>query len=69
MSTARPVAAVISFVDVGNAEDTQCGPVLAGARTAAQREADGGKVKNLGSGKTAQVKEEPKKKKKFLGIF
>ena len=63
-----PLAAVVSFVDLGNAEATNCGPVLAGARTAAQSEKDGGKVKGLGDGKTADP-DKKKKKKKFLGIF
>ena len=65
-----PLAAVIAFVDPGDAEPTRCGPVLAGARASAQRERDGGKVENIGSGKSASPNEKPKKKrKKFLGIF
>lgn len=35
-----PLAAVLAFVDVGEEEDTNCAPVLAGARTAAVRAAD-----------------------------
>jgi hypothetical protein len=65
-----PLAAVVAFVDPGDAEPTQCGPVLAGARTAAMREKDGDKVDALtkkdGKGKDGEPK---KKKKKFLGIF
>jgi uncharacterized protein involved in outer membrane biogenesis len=65
-----PLAAVIAFVDPGDAEPTRCGPVLAGARSSAQREQDGGAVKNVGTGTTANPGEKPKKKrKKFLGIF
>lgn len=66
-----PLAAVIAFVDPGDAESTNCGPVLAGARSSAQRERDGGPVKNIGSGKTADPDDKPRKKKrkKFLGIF
>ncbi len=65
-----PLAAVVAFVDPGNAEPTRCGPVLAGARAAAQRERDGGKVENIGSGKSANPDDKAKKKKKkFLGIF
>jgi uncharacterized protein involved in outer membrane biogenesis len=62
-----PLAAVLAFVDPGDAEPTRCGPVLAGARASAQRERDGDKVQNIGTGKAG---EKPKKKrKKFLGIF
>ncbi len=65
-----PLAAVVAFVDPGDGEPTRCGPVLAGARAAAQREQDGDKVQNIGSGKSANPDEKPKKKrKKFLGIF
>jgi uncharacterized protein involved in outer membrane biogenesis len=65
-----PLAAVMAFVDPGDAEPTRCGPVLAGARASAQRERDGGSVENIGSGKTAKPEEkEKKKRKKFLGIF
>jgi AsmA family protein len=63
---ASPVAGILAFVDVGDAEDTSCGPVLAGARATGQREEDGDKVEKAGSGKDA-VKGE--KRKKFLGIF
>jgi len=37
---ASPIAAVLAFIDVGEEKDTDCGPVLAGARTAAVRRAD-----------------------------
>jgi uncharacterized protein involved in outer membrane biogenesis len=63
---ASPLAAVLAFVDPGDAEPTRCGPVLAGARASAQREQDGGAVKNVGETK---AEEKPKKRKKFLGIF
>jgi hypothetical protein len=64
-----PLAAVMAFVDPGDAEPTRCGPVLAGARATAQRERDGGKIENIGTGKSADPDEKPKKRKKFLGIF
>lgn len=65
---ASPLAAILAFVDPGDAESTACGPVLSGARASAQREKDGGKVENISSGKNANP-DKPKKKKKFLGIF
>jgi hypothetical protein len=65
---ASPIAAILAFVDPGDAENTQCGPVLAGAPAVAQRERDGGKVQNIGHGKGVKL-DKPKKRKKFLGIF
>ena len=64
---ASPLAAVIAFIDPGDAENTACGPVLAGARASAQRERDGGKVENIGMKKPEVGKAQ--KKKKFLGIL
>jgi hypothetical protein len=65
---ASPLAAVVAFVDPGDAEPTRCGPVLAGARAAAQRERDGGKIEAIT--KDGKGGDKPKKKrKKFLGIF
>jgi uncharacterized protein involved in outer membrane biogenesis len=63
----NPFASILAFVDPGNAEDTACGPVLAGARAYQQREVDGGRVKHIGQGQPQTVK--AKKKKKFLGII
>jgi hypothetical protein len=61
-----PLAAVVAFVDPGDAEPTRCGPVLAGARSSAQRERDGDAVDAI----TKNGDRKPKKKrKKFLGIF
>jgi hypothetical protein len=62
---ASPLAAIVAFVDPGDADNTQCGPVLAGARASAQRETDGDRVEQA-SGKPGETK---KKRKKFLGIF
>lgn len=62
-----PLAAVVAFVDPGDAEPTRCGPVLAGARASAQRERDGGKVDAITKDGEGQPKK--KKRKKFLGIF
>jgi hypothetical protein len=64
-----PLAAVVAFVDPGDAEPTRCGPVLAGARAYAQRERDGGKIEAIGGGKSGKTGEPKKKRKKFLGIF
>ncbi|HJQ17302.1 MAG TPA: AsmA family protein [Allosphingosinicella sp.] len=65
---ASPFAAILAFIDPGDAENTACGPVLAGARASAQHEKDGGKVKHIGKGQGAKL-DTPKKKKKFLGIL
>ena len=35
-----PIAVVLGFIDLGEEEDTNCAPILAGARTAAVRAAD-----------------------------
>ncbi|CAA9511345.1 MAG: Exported protein [uncultured Sphingomonadaceae bacterium] len=64
-----PLAAVVAFVDPGDADAVRCGPVLAGARSSAQREKDGDRVKDIGDGKTANPDKPKKKRKKFLGIF
>ena len=60
---ATPLAGVLAFVDPGDAEPTNCRPVLAGARGSAQREKDGDKVSAIEAGAAK------KKRKKFLGIF
>lgn len=64
-----PLAAIVAFVDPGDAEATRCGPVLAGARASAQREESGNRVKKLGDGKSARPDAPKKERKKFLGIF
>jgi uncharacterized protein involved in outer membrane biogenesis len=64
-----PLAAIVAFVDPGDAEATRCGPVLAGARASAQREESGDRVKKLGDGKSARPDAPKKERKKFLGIF
>ena len=73
---ASPFAAVIAFVDVGDAKAADCGPVLAGASARAQRDTKGRPREDVGHGTTAkaengkQSKDERKKqRKKFLGIF
>ena len=71
---ATPLAAVLAFVDVGDAKAAACGPVLSAAPAAAQRTTGGAKRDDVGQG-TAGKGEKPRapgtgdKKHKFLGIF
>ncbi|WP_428333266.1 AsmA family protein [Novosphingobium sp.] len=48
---ATPVAALLAFIDPGNGQAAQCGPVLAGATAAAQRTVKGQPRKDLGPAK------------------
>ncbi|HEU0067028.1 MAG TPA: AsmA family protein [Sphingomonas sp.] len=64
---ATPPAAVLAFIDVGDAKGAACGPVLAGATAAAQRTRGGKPREDVGRGTTA--KGETGKRKKILGIF
>ncbi|WP_157216524.1 AsmA family protein [Flavisphingomonas formosensis] len=48
---ATPVAALIAFVDPGDAKAAACGPVLAGADASAQRTTKGKPRKDVGNGK------------------
>ena len=63
-----PLAGLLAFVDVGDAKSAQCGPILAGAHAAAQRTSKGDARSDVGNG-TGSKDGEPKKRKKFLGIF
>ncbi|WP_374942746.1 AsmA family protein [Sphingomonas sp.] len=68
---ATPPAAVLAFVDIGDAKSAACGPVLAGATASAQRTTKGEPRDDVGHGTTSKAedgKREPKRKK-FLGIF
>jgi len=70
---ATPVAGLLAFVDVGDAKAAACGPVLSGARAAAQRTAKGEARDDVGRG-TPSKNEDGKggrkgERKKFLGIF
>ena len=65
---ATPPAAVLAFVDVGDAKSAACGPVLAGATAAAQRTTKGQQRNDVGNGTTSKD-EGGGKRKKFLGIF
>ncbi len=73
---ASPVAAIIPFIDPGDAKAAQCGPVLAGATAAAQRTTKGKPRDDVGNGTTAKSEDgkqstegQKKQRKKFLGIF
>jgi AsmA family protein len=75
-AAASPLAGILAFVDIGDAEGAACGPVLAGARASAQREKDGDKRDDVGRGTTAKSesgKRSPEarkeQRKKFLGIL
>jgi uncharacterized protein involved in outer membrane biogenesis len=68
---ASPLAAILAFVDPGDAKGAACGPVLAGASAAAQRTTDGKPRDDIGHGAPSTAgsgKPEPKHKK-LLGIF
>ncbi len=64
---AAPPAALLAFVDVGDAKSAACGPVLQGARAAGQRTTKGKPRDDVGNGKKATSGK--KDDKKFLGIF
>jgi uncharacterized protein involved in outer membrane biogenesis len=66
---AAPPAALLAFVDVGDAKSADCGPVLQGARAAGQRTTKGKPRDDVGTGKAATTEDERPKRKKFLGIF
>lgn len=73
---ASPLAAIIAFVDVGDAKAADCGPVLAGASARAQRTEKGKPRDDVGRGTTAKSEsgkqsgaERQQQRKKFLGIF
>ena len=64
---AAPPAALLAFVDVGDAQGAACGPVLAGATAQAQRTRGGERRDDVGTGDARSTTSEPRKK--FLGIF
>jgi uncharacterized protein involved in outer membrane biogenesis len=73
---ATPPAALLAFVDVGDAKGAACGPVLAGATASAQRTKGGKPRDDVGHGTTATAEngkkssgERKDQRKKFLGIF
>ena len=73
---ATPLAAVLAFVDVGDAKGAQCGPILSGAHAAAMRTKGGKPRDDVGNGTTSKTEsgkttsaDKKKQKKKFLGVF
>jgi len=73
---ASPFAAIIAFVDVGDAKAADCGPVLAGASARRQRDTKGRPREDVGQGTTSKAKsgkqskgDAGKQRKKFLGVF
>lgn len=64
---AAPPAALLAFVDMGDAKSAACGPVLQGATAAGQRTTKGKARDDVGNGKSAKTGQ--KDDKKFLGIF
>lgn len=73
---AAPPAAILAFIDPGDAKAAACGPVLAGATAAAQRDVKGRPRDDVGHGTTAKAEngrkspgERKDQRKKFLGIF
>ena len=72
----NPLAALIAFVDPGDAKAADCRPVLTGAHAAAMRTSKGKQRDDVGKGTTAKSEdgkrskdERKKQRKKFLGIF
>ncbi|WP_425230985.1 AsmA family protein [Sphingomonas sp.] len=73
---ATPLAGILAFVDVGDAKSAACGPVLAGATAAAQRDTHGRPRDDVGHGTTATAEngrrspgERRQQRHRFLGIF
>lgn len=68
---ATPVAGILAFVDVGDAQSAACGPVLAAGTATAQRTTAGKPRDDVGHGTTAKAEDGKKtgQRKKFLGIF
>jgi len=54
LGLASPLAAVLAFVDVGDAKAAACGPVLSGARASSQRTVKGQPRDDVGKGTAAR---------------
>ena len=75
-TVASPLAAILAFIDVGDAKSAACGPILAGAHAQAMRTTKGKPRDDVGNGTTAKSEsgkesaaDRKKQRKKFLGIF
>lgn len=73
---ASPLAAVLAFVDIGDAKAASCGPILAGATARAQTTTKGQPRDDVGRGTTAKSEngnrtrdQKKAQRKKFLAIF
>jgi AsmA family protein len=64
-----PPAAVLAFIDPGDAKSAACGPVLAGDTAAQQHSTKGKPLKLLGTKGDNKAEAAKPKDKKFLGIF
>jgi AsmA family protein len=64
-----PPAAVLAFIDPGDAKSAACGPVLAGDTAARQHSTKGQPLKLLGTKGDNKAEAAKPKDKKFLGIF
>ena len=66
---ASPLAAVLAFVDIGDAKSAACGPVLSGATASAQRTTKGDPRKDVGTRSDNREKAKGNgEPKKILGI-
>lgn len=66
---AVPPAALLTFVDVGDAKSASCGPILQGATATSQLTTKGKPRDDVGTGKSSKADGEEPKRKKVLGIF
>jgi uncharacterized protein involved in outer membrane biogenesis len=64
-----PPAAILAFIDPGDAKSAACGPVLAGDTAAQQHSTKGKPLKLLGTKNDNKAEAAKPKDKKFLGIF
>lgn len=64
-----PLAAVIAFVDIGDAQPAACGPVLGGARARAQRTQGGDRRDDVGEGRESRADDDDDGGFLGLGIF
>jgi AsmA family protein len=76
LAAVAPPAAILAFVDIGDAKSAACGPVLSAATASAQKTTSGKPRDDVGKGTTAKSEsgktthdERKEQRKKFLGIF